>query len=461
MAMFPEIRSWLQKHWPGDSGEPIGLNLKAATPTARLLVNGVDAEWYLRNGVPQIYSILAGGQPAWSGESVTRETALNHSVVWACNRLISETMGVLPASLMIKTNGAKADAPEHPMYSAMHDAPNDEVSAQTFKEMLTSHCLLDGDGFAKITRRSGTGIAIGLEPLLPERVIVDREKQTPAKRLIYQILNERGVRDKTYTVQPGKPQDIFHLRGLSRDGLRGYNVIQMGRQSLGTAMAEERNVARFWANGGRPPYHLEMKKKFKTEEDFQKFRTDWEATYAEPWRAPILEEGTELKADGATMVESQALEAREWSVSEITRWWGVSPHLVGDLSRATFSNIEQLFLEFKTITVSRWAKRWEQEFWRCVLTPEEKAAGYFLWINMNALLRGDFASRMTGYATALQNGYLSIDEVRDLEDRNPLSDGAGSHYHVQLNMGTLTPSGQVQPAQTSLVRLDQPKRRTD
>jgi HK97 family phage portal protein len=132
----------------------------------------------------------------------------------------------------------------------------------------------------------------------------------------------------------------------------------------------------------------------------------------------------------------------------------VSPHLVGDLSRATFSNIEQLALEFVKMTLARWLTRWEQDFWRCVLTPEEKAQGYFLRHNVNALLRGDFQTRMAGYASALQNGHLNVDEVRDLEDLNPLPDGAGEHYHIQLNMQSLPPGNQMLTSQQSqLIRL--------
>lgn len=452
--VFPEIRSWFRKHWPGDSGEPIRLNLKAAS--SRILIDGIDAEWYRENGFPQIYSLLAHGGPTWSGETISRETALNHSVVWACYRLLTETMGVLPASVMRKSSAGKFEAPDHPMYSAMRNAPNEDMSSQTFKEMLTGHCMFEGDGFAKINRRSATGTALSLDPLLPERVKVDREKQGQ-KRLVYEILNARGQTEKTYTVQPGKPHDILHLRGLSRDGLRGHNVIEMARQSIGTAMAAERHVARFWAKGGRAPYMIENAK-FKTEQEGKDYAKEWREKSADPYEVLFLTGDAKHKPTGSSMVDAQALESRQFTVSEITRWWGISPHLAGDLSHGTFSNIEHLFLEFKTITVSRWAKRWEQDFWRCVLTPEEKAAGYFLGVNVNALLRGDFQTRMLGYSQALQNGHMSIDEVRDLEDRNPLPDGAGSHFHVQLNMGTLTPSGQVQPAQTQqLVRLDQPK----
>src|SRR5207248_3901802 len=138
-----------------------------------------------------------------------------------------------------------------------------------------------------------------------------------------------------------------------------------------------------------------------------------------------LENGLSYKHIVLSSQDSQMLESRLFGIHEICRWFLVSPHLVGDLSRATFSNIEQLALEFVKMTLSAWITRWEQELWRCVLTPAEKTQGYFFKHNLNALLRGDFQSRMAGYATMLQNGVASVDDIRDLEDWNRLPDGIG------------------------------------
>lgn len=403
--------------------------------------DAVSAGWYLRNGYPQIYSILTGGMPAWSGEAVSVETALNHSVVWACNKIISESIGFIPAILMRQaSDGDVNPALDHPMYNGMKMSPNEETTAQNFSELLTSHCLLTGNSYAHIIRRSGTGTAVKLYSLLPQDVNPDREKEG-AKRLVYVVREERSP-DKTYTVDPGKPHDIMHIRGLGWDGLRGYSVITMARQSIGTAIAGERNVARFWAYGGRKPYILELQKKFATDQEFEKFRDDWEKIYAEPQRVPMIEPWLKFTEIGMSMRDAQMLESRQFTIAEICRWFNMSPHLVGDLSRATFSNIEHLFLEFKQMTLQTWINRWEQEFWRCVLTNDEKAAGYLLRHNVDELLRGDFASRMQGYATALQNGELCIDEVRAIEGRNKLKDGAGSRYHIQLNMQEVASIGE-------------------
>jgi HK97 family phage portal protein len=260
--------------------------------------------------------------------------------------------------------------------------------------------------------------------------------------------------EKTFTVERNKPHDLLHIRGIGATGICGFSVITMARQSIGTAIAAERNVGRFFANGGRVPYLLEHAQKFKNDADFDKFRDDWEKTYQQAHKAPILENGLTYKQIGLSMQDSQMLETRLFDIHEICRWFLVSPHLVGDLSRATFSNIEQLALEFVKMTLSAWITRWEQELWRCVLTPEEKTQGYFFKHNLNALLRGDFQSRMAGYATMLQNGVASVDEIRDLEDWNMLPDGIGADYHIQLNMQPL-PANQVPGATqaTGLVRL--------
>jgi HK97 family phage portal protein len=446
--VFPEIRNAIKRFFP--SAEPISIakEIKAA---GGISFDAVNAGWYARNGYPGIYSIMSGGMPAWSGEAVSIETALNHSVVWACNRIISETVAMLPLVMLQTVKDTKRVAYEHPAYGLLHDAPSEEMTAMGYRSTETSHCVLSGNAYSQIIRRSGTGTAIELHPLQPAQVWPDREK-SGQKRLVY-CVKEGNAPDKTFTIVKGKPQDILHLRGLGWDGIQGFSVITMGRQSIGTALATERNVARFYANGGRIPYILKMKQRFKTDQDFEKFRSEWEKTYAEPGRAPILENDMEYEKTGLSMVDSQLLETRLFDIHEICRWFLVSPHLVGDLSRATFSNIEQLALEFVKMTLSTWITRWEQELWRCLLTPEEKGQGYFFKHNLNALLRGDFLTRMQGYSTMLQNGIACIDEVRDLEDWNPAPKGAGEDYHIQLNQQTLPGGAPLSSQAASLVRL--------
>ena len=407
----------------------------ADTPSLGLKsVIGYPANWYDHNG---FHRIAAGHErsSSWSGTNVGLTAALNHSVVWACNRAISEPVGFLPLSLMRNTPAGKVTATEHPAYALLHDSPNDEMTAMGFRETLTSHALLQGNGYAKITRRSGTGEAVALQILQPGQVKVDREK-TGEKRLTYTVMQGPG-QDKTYTVVHGKPHDIFHLKGIGDNGITGYSVLSAGRQSIGTGLAAERHVGKFYANGGRPTYNIKVNQKWAKDEDADNFRKDWQELYSDPRNIPIIEPWFEYQPTGVSLADSQMLESRMFTVADICRWFNVSPHLAGDLTHATFSNVEQLALDHVKFCLNAWFTRWEAELWRCVLTPEEKKQGYYFKHNVNALLRGDFVSRMAGYASALQNGHKNVDEVRALEDLNPLPDGAGEDYLTQLNMQTL------------------------
>jgi HK97 family phage portal protein len=439
--MLPELADRVKAMFAGFGAAPLQLNLKSEGVGNDLLK---DARLY-----PQLYSVLGGGHPAWSGERVSTETALNHSVVWACNRIISESVGMLPCVMLRRNGDAHEEAIKHPLYRSLQDAPNAEMTASCFMEMLTGHCVLGGNGYAQIIRRSGTGTAIALRALLPGQVRPSRER-TGQKRLMYTV-HEGGVPDKNYFVEEGKPQDILHLRGLGWDGIVGYSVITMARQSLGTAIAAEKHVGRFYARGGRLPYNLKLTQKWASDQDAEKFRADWNKIYDNPNEAPILEPWLEYVPTGLNLTDSQMLESRQFEIPEICRWFLVSPHLVGDLSRATFSNVEQLAQQFVTFTLSTWLNRWEKELVRCVLTDAERAQGYYWKHNTNALLRGDFQTRMAGYATMLQNGPYNIDDVRGLEDMNPLPNGAGKAHHIQLNMATLPGTGEPMVAERGIL----------
>jgi HK97 family phage portal protein len=444
-------RDWFARRI--EASRPVSLALHG------LATEHAASEYYARHGFRGLSAAYDSAVPTWSGERVSLDSALNHSVVFTCKRILAESTGFLPLSMMRRKEGEKLDAVEHPMYAALHDAPNDEITAQRFRETITGHIALGGNGYARILRRSGTGVANELIILLPSQVTPDRER-TKARRLVY-VVKDAFFGEKTYTVERGKPHDILHIPGIGWDGLRGYSVLKLARQSIGTANAAERHVGRFYANGGRLPYYLKLDRSFDNDEDFKKFRADWEAIYAEPHRAPMLEPYiAEYKQIGVSAVDAQMLETRQFTVSEICRWFRISPHMAGDLANANNSITEQLALEFVTFTLHPWLKRWEQELWRCVLTSEEKEQGYYWHHNVNALLRGAFKTRMEGYSIALQNGFMSQNEVRDLEDRNGFE--GGDDYHIQLNMQTLPAApvegSQQQGGQGSLVKIGNGKK---
>lgn len=430
--MFSEIREALRSFKEGFGTDPITLDLKATD----VGFNTVTADWYARNGYSQIYSLVGGSRPAWSGEQVTLDSALNLSVVRACVGVISESLASLPLHLYLEINGEKHIDRNKPLDSLLHDAPNSDMSAMSFRETVTAHTLLTGNGFARVIRTAKDQSCIALHLIRPSDVQTDRDKQN---RLVY-VVNG----DRTYTVEPNRPHDILHIPGLGWSGTGGYSVLALARQSFGTALSAEKYAARFYAAGGRPSYHIEWDKRFKTEEDYNRWRADWTAQYGTSDTfhvAPLLEPNMKWVSDGVSPEDMQFLGTRQYHVAEICRWFRVSPHLAGDLSRATFSNIEHLSLEFVTYTLMAWITRWEQAIWRCVLTPQEQRAGYYVRHNVSGLLRGDFASRTQGYASALQNGWMNIDEVRSLEELNRLQNGSGQAHHIQLNMQTVPGTG--------------------
>jgi HK97 family phage portal protein len=463
--MFPALTEAVANAFRGarnafkDSG-PTELNINGAGEGkgyGDISFDAVNVGWYARNGYEKIYSLLTGGAPAFSGERVSLQTALNHSVVWACNRLISETQGATPLVMQQQKGDAVQAAADHPMYRALLHAPNDEMSSMSFQETRTSHCALQGNAYAKIVRRSGTGTAIELQALDHSQVRVDREK-TGEKRLVYIVKYSAdgvaGNNETTYTLKRGVPQDILHIRGLGWDGLVGYSVITMARQSFGTAIAIEKNVAAFYANGGRVPYHLERAQKFKSDQEFDEFRNKWRNAYSQPHNAPILEGDIKYVTDGLSAIDQQMLESRLFDIHEVCRWFLMSPHLVGDLSRATFSNIEQLALEFVKVTMGPWFNRWEKDLWRCVLTPDEKAQGFQFKHDTTDLTKGDFLSRMQGYSIGLQNGVYTPNGVLKAENQNPFK--GGDAHHIQLNMQTLQKDGTTAPpAGQSLVKISE------
>jgi HK97 family phage portal protein len=289
------------------------------------------------------------------------------------------------------------------------------------------------------------------------QVKVDRET-TGQKRLVYKILNEKGAADGTYTVDRGKPHDILHIKGLSPDGIKGYSVIEVGRQVIGSALAAERHIATFWANGGRGPYYLERPTEFKDEESAKAWRSKWEERMRRGNTPPIITDGTKYHDISKSLRDSQGIENRSFVTQHLCDLFDINPTLVGDASRATFSNHEQYMLQFVRMTLQKHYTRWEQAFKLHVLTPDEREQGYFLRHDIRTLLRGDFQTQMAGFATALQNGYMNIDEVRDQLPlpMNPLPNGAGSRYHIQINMGELPDdraASSPQPLAKGLVRI--------
>ena len=374
-----------------------------------------------------------------AGKTVTERSALQMTAVYSCVRILAEAVAGLPLHLYRYTDdGGKEKAIDHPLYRILHDEPNSEMSSFVFRETLMTHLLLWGNCYAQIIR-NGKNEIVGLYPLTPNRVTVHRDENG---QLYY--LYTRGADDvtntKNMTVKLG-PSEVLHIPGLGFDGLVGYSPIAMAKNAIGLAIATEEYGAKFFANGAAPSGVLEHPGTIK---EPGKVREAWQSQFggsANSNKIAVLEEGMKYTPISISPEQAQFLETRKFQINEIARIFRVPPHMVGDLEKSSFSNIEQQSLEFVKYTLDPWVVRWEQTLARTLFTVEEKKK-YFFRFNVEGLLRGDYVSRMNGYATARQNGWMSANDIRELEnlDRIPTDEG-GDMYLVNGNMLPLTKAG--------------------
>ena len=383
------------------------------------------------------YRFFLGGSTA--GKAVTEHSAMQMTAVYACVRILSEAIAGLPLHLYrYNDSGGKEKALDHPLYLLLHDEPNPEMSSFVFRETLMTHLLLWGNAYAQIIR-NGKGEIVALYPLMPNRMTVDRDDQG---RLYYsyQMSNSDAPTMSGGTVIL-KPSDVLHVPGLGFDGLVGYSPIAMAKNAIGLAIATEEYGARFFANGATPGGILEYPGVIK---DPDRVRESWNKGFGGSQNAgkvAILEQGMKYTPISIAPEQAQFLETRKFQINEIARIFRVPPHMVGDLEKSSFSNIEQQSLEFVKYTLDPWVVRWEQSIQRTLLTAEEKNR-YFVKFNLEGLLRGDYQSRMNGYATARQNGWMSCNDIRELEDLDLIpAEAGGDQILVNGNMLPLEIAG--------------------
>ncbi|MGE5417484.1 MAG: phage portal protein [Acidobacteriota bacterium] len=355
------------------------------------------------------YSFFFGGTT--SGKAVNERTAMQTTAVFACVRILAETIASLPLNVYRYTDRGKEKAVDHQLYTLLHDEPNPEMTSFVFRETLMSHLLLWGNAYAQIIR-NGRGNVLALYPLLPDRMTVDR---TTDGQIYYEYRKDTG-----YVIL--RPEDVLHIPGLGFDGLIGYSPIAMAKNAVGMAIATEEYGARFFANGANPGGVLEHPGVVK---DPAKIRESWNAVYqgtGNAHRIAVLEEGMKFQSIGIPPEQAQFLETRKFQTEEICRIFRVPPHLVANLDKATFSNIEHQSISFVVHTIRPWLVRLEQSMNRSLLSKAEKAQ-YFTGFVVEGLLRGDYTSRMQGYAVGIQNGFLSPNDVRALENLNAIEHG--------------------------------------
>ncbi len=391
-----------------------------------------------QNRVGSAFSFLFGSTT--SGKTVNERTAMQTTAVYACVRILAEAIAGLPLHVyQYKADGGKERIPQHPIYYLLHDEPNPEMTSFVFRETLMSHLLLWGNAYAQIIR-DGYGRVLALYPLLPNKMDVSRSASGELVYTYYRDADESCI-NKTGGYITLRRDQVLHIPGLGFDGLIGYSPIAMAKNAIGMALATEEYGATFFANGANPGGVLEHPGVIK---DIQRVKDSWNSAYqgsGNAHRVAVLEEGMKFQAIGIPPEQAQFLETRKFQINEIARIFRVPPHMVGDLEKSSFSNIEQQSLEFVKYTLDPWVVRWEQSLQQSLMLPSEKSR-LFIKFNLDGLLRGDYQSRMQGYATGRQNGWLSANDIRQLEDMNriPAEEG-GDLYLINGNMTKLKDAG--------------------
>ncbi len=361
--------------------------------------------------------------PSDSGVSVTANTALKTAAVFAAVRILAETLASLPLIVYKRQERGKVRAPTHALSEILKSSPNDEMTSFEYRETLQSHLALHGNAYSTI-ETDGRGRVTELFPLRPDRML--------------QIVKIDGRWAYQYQLPNGKAQwfdefQIWHLRGLASDGRIGYSPIHLMRQAIGLGLAAESFGARFFGNDARPGIALEHPGSL-SEEAHKNLRESFEARHGglnKSHKIAILEEGLKIHEIGLPPEDAQFVETRKFQISEIARMYRIPPHMLADLGDATFSNIEHQGIEFVTHTMRPWLVRWEQSIQQNLMLPSDRRR-YFVEFLVDSLLRGDTKSRFEAYSLARNNGWFSANDIRELENMNPI-DG-GDVYLVPLNM---------------------------
>ncbi|WP_270467304.1 phage portal protein [Butyribacter intestini] len=372
------------------------------------------------------YSFLFGRTT--SGKPVNERTAMQTTAVYACVRILAEAIASLPLHVYeYQDDGGKKLVHDHPLYYLLHDEPNPEMTSFVFRETLMSHLLIWGNAYAQIIR-DGAGRVLGLYPLLPDKMEVQRDDRGNIY-YVYSRNSDENPMFKEYGNIKLKAEDVLHIPGLGFDGLIGYSPIAMAKNAVGMTLACEEYGASFFANGANPGGVLEHPGVLK---DPSKVRESWNSVYRgvnNAHKIAVLEEGMKYQQIGIPPEEAQFLETRKFQINEIARLYRIPPHMVGDLDKSSFSNIEQQSLEFVKYTLDPWVIRWEQSLQRSLFLPGEKGK-YFIKLNVDGLLRGDYQSRMNGYAVGRQNGWFSANDIREMENMNPIPDEEGGNLYL-------------------------------
>ena len=390
-------------------------------------------------------AMLSGGGSSASGVSVTPESSLAYSAVLACVRVLAESVAQLPLILYERQDRGRQRATDHPLSALLHTSPNPVITSFEWREVMMAHLTLWGNSFCEI-ERNGAGRPLALWPLLPDKMTI----------------NERdGQRWYEYELDNGKKismrsDQVLHVPGFGYDGLAGKSLIRLARESVGLGIAAGRYGATVFGSGEVPGGVLQHPGVLG-DEAYKRLRESWAERHgglSKANRLAILEEGMTYTKTGVPPEDAQFLETRRFQRTEIAAIFRVPPHMIGDLERATFSNIEQQSLDFVIYTIGPWLVRIEQRINMSLLSEVERKR-YYVEHLVAGLLRGDIKARFDAYAVARGWGWMSANDVRELENQNPV-DG-GDTYLVPMNMVDAA-AGPVAPETTP---ADQANRAAD
>jgi HK97 family phage portal protein len=393
--------------------------LKAAYKALKIATNPEQLEEMIRG--------VYGGGPTESGESVTPTRAMQQAAVFTCVRVLGESVAQLPFNLYrSRDDGGSDKMTTHPLYRLLHYQPNEWQTSFEFREYLMACLNLRGNFYAfKNYVGSGRNRKIAeLLPLHPDTVTVVQDEK---RNILYEVQIPNAAK------QTVPQKNMLHIKGLSLDGVAGVSPIRYQREAIGLAMAAEKHGARVFKNGARPSVILKHPGSL-TDEAAQRLKNNWETAYGgeNVGKTAVLENGMGVETISMTNEDAQYLETRKFQRSEIAGIYRVPAHLVNDLEKATFSNIEHQSVNFVVHSLNPWLVRIEQAIWRDLLTPEEQAEGYYTRFNVDGLLRGDSKSRAEALKIQRENGIINANEWRALENMNPI-DG-GDVYLTPLNM---------------------------
>lgn len=398
---------------------------------------GDPPDWLRKSG-------LWGGWETDAGVDINPDTAMQVTAWLACVRIISEVVASLPFITYERVGRGKERAVDHYLYPVLHDISNPEMTAFTYRQLISAHVLTRGNGISEIEFNKAGGIN-ALWPLDPDKARLWRDPDTRKLYYFYQLPDSVGGHEVRLSADR-----IFHLKWMTHNGLWGLSPTYLARQSLGLAMAVEKHGATFFSNGAEPGVILKSPQGVELSDNaYERLQRDWEDMHKgldKAHRVAILEDGMEIEKLTISNEDAQFMQTTQMTIAAIGRIFGVSLDMLDETDKAaTYASVEQFSIRFTTLTLRSWLARWEQETFRSLLAPSERRT-YFAEHLVDGLLRGDSQSRFQVYQAGFQTGAYSINDIREAENKNPVE--GGDQHFVPLNMVPVDQAGSPQALRT-------------